>query len=225
MTAGSTLFAGLAILPKKSALTDYSYRLTHDHQRRFLAALDTTMIGSGLGPAPRRPSSTSTSTRSCTGVRIPPWKSTTCPPRSQRSRSVLTFFAQDCGTHNLVYANADLDKATQSREVLAFCDHWKDATGTDPTMLVIDQKVTNQQVLGELDARGVTFLTLRMRSPSLTRQIGESARLRLQDHHLGPHRSVQPAQSPRVHRRETVQLPTTASASSSSPVSAGTPPP
>ncbi len=38
-------------------------------------------------------------------------------------------------------------------------------------MLVMDQKVTNQQVLGELDARGVTFLTLRMRSPSLTRQI------------------------------------------------------
>ena len=47
----SALFAGLAILPKKSALTDYSYRLTHDHQRRFLAALDTTMIGSGLASA------------------------------------------------------------------------------------------------------------------------------------------------------------------------------
>src|SRR6266700_3479341 len=36
----SALFAGLSILPKKSALTDYSYRLSHDHQRRFLAALD-----------------------------------------------------------------------------------------------------------------------------------------------------------------------------------------
>ena len=47
------------------------------------------------------------------------------PRRSQRTRSVLTFFAQDCGTHTLVYANADLAKATQSREVLAFADHWK----------------------------------------------------------------------------------------------------
>jgi hypothetical protein len=45
------------------------------------------------------------------------------PKRSQRARSVLTFFAQDSGTHNLVYANADLDKATQAREVLASCDH------------------------------------------------------------------------------------------------------
>jgi transposase len=32
----ASLFAGLAVLPKKSALTDYSYRTSHDHQRRFL---------------------------------------------------------------------------------------------------------------------------------------------------------------------------------------------
>ena len=38
-------------------------------------------------------------------------------------------------------------------------------------MLVMDQKVTTQQVLGELDARGVKFLTLRMRSPALARHI------------------------------------------------------
>ncbi len=44
----SALFAGLSILPKKSALTDYSYRLSHDHQRRFLAALDAKMISAGL---------------------------------------------------------------------------------------------------------------------------------------------------------------------------------
>jgi hypothetical protein len=93
------------------------------------------------------------------------------PTRSQRSRSVLTFFAQDSGTHNLVYANADISKATQNREVIAFCDHWKAVSGTDPTMLIMDQKVTTQQVLGELDARGVKFATLRMRSPALLRHI------------------------------------------------------
>ena len=38
---------------------------------------------------------------------------------SQRA-SVLTFFAQDTGTHNLVYANADISKATQNREAIAF---------------------------------------------------------------------------------------------------------
>ena len=54
------------------------------------------------------------------------------PARSQRSRSVLTFFAQDTGTHNLVYANADLTKASQNREVIAFCDHWKAASASRP---------------------------------------------------------------------------------------------
>jgi hypothetical protein len=47
----SGLLAGLAVLPKKSALTDYSYRLSHDHQRKFLAALDKKMISSGLATA------------------------------------------------------------------------------------------------------------------------------------------------------------------------------
>src|SRR6266540_369432 len=42
------LFAGLGVLPKKTALTDYCYRLSHDQQRAFLAALDTRMIAAGL---------------------------------------------------------------------------------------------------------------------------------------------------------------------------------
>jgi hypothetical protein len=93
------------------------------------------------------------------------------PTRSQRARSVLTFFAQDTGTHNLLYADADVSKATQAREIIAFCDHWKTLAGTDPRLLIMDQKVTTHTVLGELDARGVKFLTLRMRSPALVRQI------------------------------------------------------
>ena len=55
--------------------------------------------------------------------------------------------------------------------MIAFCDHWKALTGTDPATLVLDQKVTTQAVLGQLDARGVRFITLRMRSPALLRHI------------------------------------------------------
>lgn len=65
----------------------------------------------------------------------------------------------------------DISKASQSREAIAFCDHWKTIAGHDPAMLIMDQKVTNHTVLAELDARGVKFLTLRMRSTSLTRHI------------------------------------------------------
>src|SRR5216683_1069496 len=44
----AALFAGLAVLPRKSALTGYSYRLSHAHQQNFLAALDRQMIAGGL---------------------------------------------------------------------------------------------------------------------------------------------------------------------------------
>jgi transposase len=162
------LLAGLGTLPKKSALTSYSYRLSHDHQRSFLAALDAQMIQAGLA----------TSEQAIFDLDFhavlhwgddPVLERHYVPKRSQRARSVLTFFAQDSDTHNLVYANADISKTTQAREVIAFCDHWKAVSGHDPHLLVMDQKLTNQQVLGELDARGVKFLTLRMRSPALLR--------------------------------------------------------
>jgi len=166
----SALFAGLAILPKKSALTDYSYRLAHDHQQRFLAALDAKMIAAGLATAGEAIFDLDFHAVMHWG-HDPVLEKHYVPSRSQRARSVLTFFAQDTGTHNLVYANADLSKATQNREAIAFCDHWKAVSGSDPKMLIMDQKVTTQAVLGELDARGVKFATLRMRSASLIKRI------------------------------------------------------
>jgi transposase len=167
---GSALFAGLSILPKKSALTDYSYRLSHDHQRAFLTALDAQMISSGLATAEEGIFDLDFHAVMHWG-RDPVLEKHYVPTRSQRARSVLAFFAQDTGTHNLVYANADICKATQNREVIAFCDHWKQASGADPRMLIMDQKVTTQAILGELDGRGIKFATLRMRSPALVRQI------------------------------------------------------
>jgi len=166
----SALFAGLAILPKKSALADYSHRLTHDHQRRFLAALDQIMISNGLATTDQAIFDLDFHAVMHWG-HDPVLEKNYVPTRSQRARSVLTFFAQDSGTHNLVYANADLSKATQNQEVIAFCDHWKQVSGADPRMLVMDQKVTTHKVLGELDHRGVKFLTLRMRSTSLVAHI------------------------------------------------------
>ena len=166
----ASLFAGLAVLPKKSALTDYSYRTGHDHQRRFLAALDAKMVHAGLATAQDAIFDLDFHAVMHWG-HDPVLEKHYVPTRSQRARSVLTFFAQDTGTHNLVYANADVAKAGQAREVITLCDHWKAVSGTDPAMLIMDQKVTTHTVLGELDARGVTFLTLRMRSPALVKHI------------------------------------------------------
>ena len=165
---GTALFAGLSSLPKTTALTSYSYKLSHDQQRKFLEALDRAMIAAGLIEG---------ADFDLDFHAIMHWGEDAAlekhyvPRRSQRTRSVLTFFAQDADTHNLIYANADLSKAEQAREVIAFCDHWRSLTGADPACSVFDQKLTTQQVLAELDERGVPFMTLRMRSPSLIRHI------------------------------------------------------
>ena len=162
---GAALFAGLTSLPKATALSTYSYRLDHAKQAAFLAALDKASLNAGLG----------------TGDAVnldfhavmhwghdPALEKHYVPSRSQRTRSVLTFFAEDADSHTLLYANADLAKATQNNEVLSFADHWHTVTGHDPKLLIFDSKVTTQHQLAELTERGIGFITLRARTPKLT---------------------------------------------------------
>jgi transposase len=217
------LLAGLTTLPKKTALTDYSYRLSHGHQQKFLAALDKEMIAKGLATESEAIFDLDFHAIMHWG-HDPALEKNYVPTRSQRARSVLTFFAQDSGTRNLVYANADLSKATQNREAIAFCDHWKEVSGSDPKMLIMDQKVTTQPVLGELDARGVKFATLRMRSPALARRIKALAP---GDWKPSPSTAPAPTTGPKSAKTPPSSSPATPapSASSSSPASAATPPP
>jgi hypothetical protein len=164
----AALFSGLRALPKATALATYSHRLSHERQRSFLAALDAAMVRAGLVEG---------ADFDLDFHAVMHWGEDAAlernyvPRRSQRTRSVLTFFAQDAQTHNLIYANADLSRAAQAREVLAFCDHWRELSGADPALLVFDQRLTTQAVLAELDARGVRFITLRMRTRALLRHI------------------------------------------------------
>ena len=64
------------------------------------------------------------------------------PKRSQRTRAVLTFFAQDHATTEMVYANADITKAEQAREIIAFADYGQATTGADPGLLGFDSQLT-----------------------------------------------------------------------------------
>ncbi len=159
------LFAGLTSLPKATALSTYSYRLDHTRQATFLRALDKATIAAGLADG---------DTLNLDFHAIMHWgedaalEKNYVPRRSQRTRSVLTFFAEDAASHTLLYANADLSKATQNNEVLAFCDHWRTVTGRDPSLLVFDSKVTTQAELAKLTQRGVGFITLRARNAKLT---------------------------------------------------------
>jgi len=162
---GAALFAGLTSLPKATALTTYSYRLQHAKQAEFLTALDKATLIAGLATGDAVNLDFHAVMHWGTDVAL---EKHYVPSRSQRTRSVLTFFAEDADSHTLLYANADLAKATQNNEVLAFADHWHRVTGHDPKLLIMDSKVTTQTQLGQLTDRGITFITLRARTPKLT---------------------------------------------------------
>lgn len=165
------LFAGMAHLPKKSALTSYSYQTARANQETLLGRLAASMAAGGMtGPE---------------GVfnldfhaimhwgEDPVLERHYVPKRSQRARSVLSFFAEDQQTGNLVWADADILKADQSNEPIAFCDQWKRSTGKDPQLLVMDQEVTTGRHLGELDSRHIRFITLRVRQKPLVERISQ----------------------------------------------------
>jgi transposase len=164
----AALFAGLTSLPKATALTTYSYRLAHHKQAKFLSALDKASLAAGLADG---------DALNLDFHAVMHWGEDAAlekhyvPRRSQRTRSVLTFFAEDAHTHTLLYANADLSKANQNNEILAFADHWHTVTGHDPKLLIFDSKVTTQTQLGELTDRGIDFITLRARTPKLTEHL------------------------------------------------------
>jgi hypothetical protein len=109
------------------------------------------------------PASPETSTPSATTATTRSWKSTTSPRRSQRTTAVLTFFAQDHASSEMVYANADITKAEQAAEIIAFADYWQQATGSGPGLLVFDSQLTTYKILDELTSRGINWLTLRQR--------------------------------------------------------------
>jgi transposase len=166
------LFAGLSSIPKATALTDYSYRSDHRMQAGLLRGLGGAMAAGGITQG----SDFDLDFHAVMHYgQDPVLEEHYVPRRSQRTASVLTFFAQDAVCDTLVYANAHLLKADQAREVLAFCDHHKAVSGAEPSLVVFDSKLTTQDVLGELNAREIGFITLRMRSPRVVAELAALA--------------------------------------------------
>lgn len=93
------------------------------------------------------------------------------PRRSQRRKAVLTFLAQDATGQVFCYSNADLRKGEEADEVLRFVAFWQKRYGEKPRHLVFDSKLTTYKNLGKLHAFGITFITLRRRSPQLVAEI------------------------------------------------------
>jgi hypothetical protein len=166
--AGLALALGLTALPKATHLGSYSYRVRRESNQKLLSGLVTALRRHGLA--------TGEAGFNCDFHAIrhhgdpdlgAPLEKHYVPKRSQRTRAVLTFFAQDHTSTEMVYANADITKAEQAREIITFADYWKDTTGAEPGLLVFDSQLTNYDVLNEMTGRGLTWLTLRKRGQSI----------------------------------------------------------
>jgi hypothetical protein len=163
------LLLGLTALPKATHLTSYSYRVRRESNERLLGTLTSRLRELGLASGDEGFNLDFHAIRHH-GDEAPLEKHYV-PRRSQRTRAVLTFFAQDHASAEMVYANADLTKAEQAREVVAFADYWQEVAGSDPGLLVFDSKLTTYQILNELSERGIRWLTLRERGPKLMAEL------------------------------------------------------
>jgi transposase len=155
------LAVGLNVLPKTTHASTYSNRVRREMNTACLASLVAHLRPIGLATGDGGFNLDFHSIRHYGGDA--PLDDNYVPARSQSTRSVLAFFAQDHVSTDMVYANADVTKRQASREILAFADHWKATVGSDPGLLVFDSRLTTHAVLDELNARGIDWLTLRQR--------------------------------------------------------------
>jgi hypothetical protein len=162
------LFCGLNVLPKKSFLTEYSYRTTRQHQRALLAGWVSALSGLlfpqastfslDFHPIPYRGDDAGLETHYV-------------PLAGQAQPSVLSFFALEQDSRVLCYANANLTRTEQPGEVMRFVEFWHELTGSDPAWLYFDSKVTTYPELSRLNLRPVNFVTIRRRGVSVVRRL------------------------------------------------------
>ena len=206
------LFTGLNVLPKTWHLTSYSYRTSRSQQVAFFEALQPRLRDAGLiGQAGLNLDFHAIMSY---GEQDTVLEKHYVPRRSQRTRSVLTFIAQDGQQHTIIYANAELTSRQQPGEVIDFCRFYENTHGELPKLLVFDGKLTTNEHLAELDQLGVGFITLRQRYPKLIQALEAlpaSAWTKTRLDRSGKHKTATYHETPvtikdRVFRQLAVQL-------------------
>ncbi len=165
---GLALFSGLNATPKRSYLSEYSSRFAHAKTMMLIAAWHDHVAGDKLF---------SKESFNLDFHSVPYYgehqviERHYVSRRSRRQLSVLVFVAQDAEGRAFCYTNADLRKGEENDEILRFVEFWKRAHGAVPPHLVFDSKLTTYANLDKLDELGITFITLRRRSPKLLQEI------------------------------------------------------
>jgi hypothetical protein len=164
------LFAGLNVLPKKSFATDYSYRTKRQHQQRLLGGWVKKLSPLLLPQA--KSFSLDFHPIAYRGEEAV-LENHYIPCRGRACPSIQSFFAQEHEKQVFCYANANLTRDEQTREVIRFVDFWNDLTGTNPEWLYFDSKLTTYAELSELNSRDVFFVTIRRRGTGILKRLRE----------------------------------------------------
>lgn len=167
---GLALFCGLNTIPKKSFMCEYSSRIDHAGTSALLGAWHRALSEEKLFSA----TSFNLDFHSVPYFgEDPQLQRHYVSARSRAQPSVLAFLAQDAQGRAFCYSNADLRKGEEAEEIFGFIEFWKKQHGELPRHLVFDSRLTTYAHLARLDQLGITFITLRRRSPALLQQIAE----------------------------------------------------
>ena len=165
---GLALFSGLNAIPKKSYLSEYSSRVDHARTTGLLAAWHGAVAQDKLFAG----ESFNLDFHSVPYYgEDPQLERHYVSMRSRAQPSILVFLAQDAAGHAFCYSNADLRKGEEAEEIFRFIAFWKKHHGENPRHLVFDSQLTTYANLARLDTMGITFITLRRRSPKLLTEI------------------------------------------------------
>jgi transposase len=177
---GLGTFAGLNVLPKAAAMTQYSYRNPHNLVVKLLREWNCVLKDRGylqghhinldFHSAPHWGEESQLDTH---------W----VPTRGKRMKTVLCFFAQDLDTTYLCYSNGQLSKEEAPDEILNFLSFYRKSHGSFPDCLVFDSKLTTYKNLNVLNRDfGVKFITLKRRGKNIlehTKNITTWKRIRI----------------------------------------------
>ncbi len=166
---GLGTFAGLNILPKVAAMTQYSYR----NSSRLIVKLlrQWNLILKDKGYIQGRHINLDFHSTPHWGVESQ-LENHWVPTRGKAMKSVLCFFAQDLDTTYLCYSNGQLSKEEAPDEILNFVSFYKKSHGNYPECLVFDSKLTTYENLNVLDKKfHIKFITLKRRGKKIIQTI------------------------------------------------------
>jgi hypothetical protein len=165
---GLALFCGLNCAPKKSYYSEYSSPVEHGKVLALLATWHAHLTEQDRCPG--RSFNLDFHSVPYYG-QDPVMERHYVSSRSRRQPSVLVFLAHDPEGNTFCYSNADIRKGEEANELFRFIEFWKRVRGQQPAHLVFDSRLTTYANLARLDEMGITFITLRRRSPALLQEV------------------------------------------------------